>query len=444
MNTLIKSLVSCALATALSTALSTTLSSQDLGHKAPAQSSAIILTGVTIHTVSGEILPRASILFREGRIAQIAKNRQTITVDGAVEVIDLEGQHLYPGFVALASTMGLTEIGSVEMSLDIDEAGSVSPEVRAGVAINTDSWVIPVTRRNGVLTCGVMPSGGRIPGRATVIRMDGWTWEDMAIVADAGLVLNWPSVGPFGSDDSKRMETSKRQLAELDELFDSAAAYLEARHNDATVETDLRLRALGGAVLGTTKVFIHANGLAQIESAVAWAVERKLDFIIVGGHEAAQCTDLLARHDVPVAITAAHRMPRRRDVSYREPYELPAKLEAAGIRWCLTYSPSSWTNSSQRNLPYEAAACIAHGLDRAAALRSVTLSPAELLGLGDELGSIEVGKRATMFLTDGDALEPTTRVLSAYIDGRKIDLTDKQTALDAKYREKYRQLGLIE
>jgi len=416
---------------------------QDLVHKAAPQSKAVILHGVTLHTVSDGTFPEASILFEDGRIKQIAKARQTITVEGPVEIVDASGQHVYPGYVALGSTMGLTEIGSVDMTLDVNEAGSVSPEVRAGVAVNADSWVIPVTRRNGVLTCGVMPSGGRVPGRASIIRMDGWTWEDMALVPDAGLVVNWPNSGPFGSEDSKRAESAAEQLASLSELFDSAAAYLDARHNDPDVETDLRLRAMAGAVLGTSKVFINANSVSQIESAVAWAVERKLDFIIVGGHSAALCLDLLKRHDVPVAVTSAHRMPGRRDLSYREPYELPAVLEAAGIRWCLTYSPSSWTNSAQRNLPYEAAACVAHGLSPEAALRSITASPAEILGLGDELGTLEVGKRATLFLTDGDALEPTTRVLSAYIDGRKLDLTDKQTALDAKYREKYRQLGLL-
>jgi len=393
--------------------------------------------------VSDGTFPQASILFVDGRIQQIAKARQSITVEVPAEIIDSTGQHIYPGFVALASTMGLTEVGSVVMTEDIDEAGSISPEARAGVAINADSWAIPITRRNGVLTCGVMPAGGRIPGRASVVRMDGWTWEDMALVPDAGLVINWPRMGPFGSEDSKRAEAAAEQLAELDELFDATAAYLDARHNDSGIETDLRLRAMAGAVLGTSRVFINANSLAQIESAVAWAVHRKLDFLIVGGHGAAGCLELLKRHDVPVAVTAAHRMPGRRDLSYRETYELPAKLEAAGIRWCLTYAPSSWTNASQRNLPYEAAACIPHGLSPEAALRSVTLSPAELLGLGDELGSIEIGKRATFFLTDGDALEPTTRVLAAYIDGRKLDLTDKQTALDAKYREKYRQLGLL-
>ncbi|MFT5285945.1 MAG: imidazolonepropionase-like amidohydrolase [Planctomycetota bacterium] len=430
---------------AIGVTLSSFGSAQDLVHSAAPQSSAVLIKNATVHTVTDGTLEQTSILFENGRIVAIGSADMIAAPDEKSRVIDAKGSHVYPGFVALASTMGLTEIGSVDMTLDTDEAGSISPEVRAGVSVNPDSWVIPVTRRNGVLTCGVMPTGGRVPGRASVIRMDGWTWEDLAIVPDVGLVINWPYVGPFGSDDEdgERAKSARKQLADIEELFDAASAYVAAREQDASIESDLRLNAMAGAIERSKKVFINANSLKQIESAVAWAVGRNLDFVLVGGHEAAQCLPLLARHDVPVAVTAAHRMPRRRDVSYREPYELPAKLQAAGVRWCLTYSPSSWTNSSQRNLPYEAAACIAFGLSEAEALHGITLAPAEFLGLGDQLGSLNVGKRATLFMTNGDALDPTTQVLAAFIDGREIDLTDKQTALDDKYRAKYRQLKLL-
>jgi imidazolonepropionase-like amidohydrolase len=290
--------------------------------------------------------------------------------------------------------------------------------------------------------------------------MDGWTWEDMEVVSDAGLVVNWPYAGPFddsrgrgrgrrpggGDDDDERdgQERYREAVRELDELFDAAGAYLAARAADPTLETDLRLEAMAGVLAGEKPVFLGASSLLQIEAAVEWAVGRGLDFVLVGGRDAPLCLDLLERHDVPVAITSTHRMPHRRDLSHAVTYELPGILEERGIRYCITVPAGSWTNADIRNLPYEAAACIAYGLDDDAAVRAITLSAAELLGVGGELGSLEVGKRATLFVADGDALELSTALTAAFVDGRRIALTDKQVELDAKYREKYRQLGLLE
>jgi len=421
---------------------------QDLVPKAAPQSGPIWITNATIHTVSDGTVPDASMLFDAGRIVEIRPGSPgSPGGTGGAEVIDAGGAHVYPGFICPASVVGLAEVGQVTMSLDTTEAGRVKPEALAAVAVNPDSWLIPVTRRNGVLTTGAMPSGGLVSGRASVLRLDGWTWADMAIRRDAGLVIQWPfpsrggARGRFGRGGS---DERSRPRETLDELFDAAEAYLTARAADPSIPRDVRYEAMAPAIRGDRPVFVSANDVRQIEAAIEWAVERDLRPVIVGGRDAGSCVEFLVRHEVPVILNAVHRLPSRRDLPVTEPFEVPRILEEAGVIWSLTIPANAFSSTNARNLPYEAAACIAHGLDPEAALRSITLSAAQCLDLHHELGSLERGKRATFFVADGDAFELTTRITAAYVDGKRIVLRDKQVALYEKYREKYRQLGLID
>jgi imidazolonepropionase-like amidohydrolase len=436
--------VSCAL---LAVASHGGAAAQDVVHKAPAQAKPILLRGATLHTVSHGVQEGADLLFAEGVIQAIDKTGELVKVVNNADVLDVRGKHVYPGYVCVASLLGLIEVESVDMTIDTSEVGDVNPEVVAAVAVNPDSWWIPVTRRNGVLTAGVLPQGGLVPGRASVIRLDGWTNEDMTIERDAGLYVEWPFMGAGGRGRFGRRgaaapaESSVDALARLDALFDAGAAYLVARAIDPTLAVDLRLEGLAASLRGERPLLVSAATAEQIESAVLWAERRGVRIVLIGGRDALLCADLLVRHGVMVALTGAHRLPHRRDLSAATTYELPAALEARGVKWCMTIPASASANA--RNLPYEAAACMAYGLSREVALRSITLSAAEALGLGARLGSLEQGKAATFFLADGDPFELSTRISDAFIDGRKIDLTDKQTQLADKYRAKYRQLGLI-
>ena len=419
---------------------------QDVVHKAPAQAKPILLRGGTLHTVSHGVLEGADLLFAEGVIQALDETGELVKVVNNAEVLDVRGKHVYPGYVCVASLLGLTEVESVDMTIDTREAGDINPEVVAVVAVNPDSWWIPVTRRNGVLTAGVLPQGGLVPGRASVIRLDGWTNEDMTVERDAGLYVEWPFMGSggrgrFGRRGGAAAEPSGDALARLDALFDAGAAYLAARSADPTLAVDLRLEGLAASLRGERPLLVSAATAEQIESAVLWGERRGVELVLIGGRDALLCADLLARHGVMVALTGAHRLPHRRDLSAATTYELPAALEARGVRWCMTIPASSSANA--RNLPYEAAACIPYGLSRDVALRSITLSAAEALGVGDRLGSLEQGKAATLFVADGDPFELSTRITDAFIDGRRVDLTDKQTQLADKYRAKYRQLSLI-
>jgi len=426
-------------------ALAVPAAAQDLTHKAPPQRDPIAIINATIHPVSSETIESGWILLEDGRIVDMGKgvrgfNRRTKTIDG-------EGLHVWPGLFGANTVTGLVEINSVRATRDFAETGDITPEVRAAVAVNPDSTIIPVTRANGVLTVGVFPMGGAVPGRASVIRMDGWTWEDLAIDDAAGLVVNWPIVKPIDAwwmdkSDEEQMKEAKENLRKIDEIFDAAEAYVAARAADPSVPVDLRFEAMRTVLEGEDPVLISAQELEQIESAVSWAAARDLKTVIVGGRDADLCTDLLRRHDVSVIVTGTHKLPRSRDAAYDDPFTAPIRLEEAGVTWCLASGGGPFGTAHERNLPYNAATAVAYGLDHAAAIRSITLGPAKIFGVDDEIGSLEKGKAATLIVTTGDPLEITTHVRHAFIDGREIDLSNKQTELAEKYREKYRQLGV--
>lgn len=438
-----------ALTTLALAALAAGAHAQDLTHTAPPQSNPVFLVGGTVHTAAGETIENGVVSFNEGRITLVGKADEImprINLTPDTEVIDVSGRHVFPGMIESVSLLGLDEIAAVRAMRDFDEVGDSTPEVRAFVAVNPDSTLIPVGRTAGILTAGVFPTGGLISGRASVIAMDGWTNEDMAIVRDAGLIINWPTMRPrpdrFGRATGGGDSRIEERLATLNEWMDQAIAYRDLAGERAGMPADLRLEALATVLPGAepqNPVFIRANDYDQIVAAVNWAASRELRPIIIGGMDAAMCADLLKAHDAAVIVEGVHRFPKRADSPFDDAFTLPARLEAAGVRWSMT---SGTRNGSERQLPDNVAMAIAYGLDLDAGLRSVTASAAQILGLGDELGTLEAGKRATLVVTDGHMLEITSFVERAFIDGRAVDLSNKQTELRDKYREKYRQLGV--
>ncbi len=415
---------------------------QDLTPSAPPQDHPIFLVGATVHTISGETIKNGVVSFNEGTIKIVADREimSRIFLSANTEIIDLTGKHIYPGLIDSVTTLGLQETSAVRATNDYNEVGDITPEVRPAVSINPDSVVIPTTQTNGILTVGVFPTGGLIPGRASIIRTNGWTNEDMTITADAGVIINWPAMrAPANTKDKAKFnENRDKRLAKLNTLLDQTIAYAQA-HDTVDLQLDAMTTILPGD--NQNQVFINANDYDQITAAINWATDRNLRPVIIGGRDALLCTDLIVATNTPIILSGTFNFPKRADSNYDQPFTLPAKLDAAGIRWSLTMA---FRHGNERNLPDAAAIAVAHGLDHAAALRAITLTAAENLGIAQTHGSIETGKSATLIITDGDILEVTTTVESAYIDGRTIDLRDKQTDLRDKYREKYRQLNMIE
>ncbi len=402
------------------------------------QAQPIALVGGTIHPISGPAVKNGTLLFDKGRIVAIGDN---IKLPDDTKRIKIRGKHVYPGLIEAYSQMGLTEISAVRATRDESESGRLNPNVRANVAVNPDSEIIPVTRSNGVLIALTAPSGGLVSGTASVIQLDGWTWEDMTLRANAGLIVNWP--GPpnvLKSPDSEKSDSNdgNKSLEQLHELFDEARAYAKARADSKAQKFDIRLDALQSVLNRKTPLIARANGLDTIQSAVAFAAEEKVRLIIQGGYDAPLCADLLKKHNVPVVVSAVYRLPRRRHDEFDAAYTLPERLRVAGIQFCISGASSSRTWNA-RNLPYHAATAVAYGLPHDEAIKAITIHAAEILGVAKRIGTLERGKDATLIITTGDPLETTSRVVLAFIQGRKVDLSNRHKQLYNKYREKYRR-----
>ncbi|MFG6466552.1 amidohydrolase family protein [Roseateles sp. BYS87W] len=412
----------------------------------PAQREPLLLRNATLHPVSGPAVPDGSLLI-EGGLIRAVGGADLATPPGT-RTVDLGGRHVYPGFVAAHTVLGLAEIQSVLASTDVAEAGALNPNARALVAFNADSDLLPVTRAGGVLTALSVPGArgtGLITGTSALLQLEGWNWQDMALVPEFGLHIAVPrlrlNAALFPNQPEARLAEIRRsteaRLKQLDDAFDAAKAYALARAADPTTPVDTRweaMRAVLPAAPGATParpVVMHADDLAQIRFALDFAARHGLKLILHGGADAWRVADTLRERQVPVIIGGLLRLPMRRDDPPDALFSLPAQLAAAGVRYCI--AEGGRDSSNARNLPFEAAHARAFGLSDDEALKSVTLYPAQILGIADKLGSLEVGKLATLFIADGDPLEPSTRIERVFVRGREVELSDRQTALRDKY-----------
>jgi imidazolonepropionase-like amidohydrolase len=408
---------------------------------APPQERTIALVGGTVHTVEGPEIPNGTVVFSGGKITALGAS---VTVPADAERIDVTGKHVYPSLIDASTNIGLTEIGSIRATNDASETGSINPNVKAQVAVNPESEIIPVTRSNGVLVALSSPSGGVISGTSALLRLDGWTWEDLTHTAPIAMHLNWPRMRPVTAwwnqdSDETQLERRDTQLKEVRQAFADARGYMTAKKSGAPVEYDSRWEAMIPVLEGRVPVMVESDDIQQIQAAVAFAETEKIKIVIRGGYDAPLCAELLKRNNIPVIVDGIHRLPTRDDEAYDTPFTVPERLRATGVKYCITGGGGA---SNVRNLPYHAATAASFGLPRDEALRAITLYPAQILGTADRLGSLAVGKDATLFVADGDILSIPTRVERAFIDGRTIDLGDKQKVLWEKYKEKYRRIGI--
>ncbi len=405
----------------------------------------VAIIGATVHPIDSPPIENATVVFLNGRITEITSSE--IQLPENTLKISAEGKHVYPGLIAPSTQLGLIEIGSVRATRDQIEVGSMNPNVRAEISVNPDSEHIPVARSNGIALAVTRPAGGRISGTSALLRLDGWTWEDLTIEAPLGLEVQWPYLasgrrgrwggGRRGVNPQRAAREREIILAAIDETFATAESYVRARPNaaDGSIDgeaPDLRMEALRPVVNGEIPVFLHAQDERQIRSSVEWAIGRGLKPIIVGGRDAANVAEFLASRQVPVIYGPIHQLPSRRDEEYYAPFMAPARLQEAGVQFAI----GAFDTSNVRNLPYHAGTAVAFGLSSEEAIRSITLTPAEILGVADRYGSITPGKSATLIITDGDPLQITTQVEAMWIDGAPVDLRNKQTKLYGKYSEK--------
>ena len=410
----------------------------------------ILLRGGTLHTVTGDVLEEYDLLFAEGKIITIDEQIQP---SPETDVLDIYGKHVIPGFIAGYTRIGLTEISAVKQTNDHSEIGEINPNVRANVAYNPDSDLIPVTRSNGVLTVNSAPTSGRIAGQSSVMYMDGWTWEDATLKHPSALNLNWPSMRFDFRKNAKKKEKEQREeynksLREMDLLVRNVRAYhhrknAKERKAEHKQKTDLRLESMIPFIVFKNPIHIKANDVRQIEAAVKWSNKHDLNIVIVGGRDAWMITEILVENNIPIIILGVQTTPRRRFEPIHTPYKIPSMLQKAGVHFCISLDPGYPMDGHVRTLPDEAMRAASWGLTKDQALRAITLSAAEILGVDDYVGSLDLGKDATFFISDNEPLTQYNHPIKAYIKGREIDLSDRQKNLWKKYKEKYRQLGKL-
>jgi len=409
------------------------------------QTAPIYIKNATIHQGNGQVIENGTIKIENGKIAEVGTN---VTVPAGAVVTDAKGKHVYPGLVLASSNLGLVEISSIRSTSDVREMGDMNPSVRSIVAYNTDSKVINTLRSNGVLMANIVPEGSLLAGSSSVVQLDAWNWKDAAYAVDEGqhlympLMMARPRFGrggggggrPGGGPDANAdpVKADLRKVEDLKNFFREAKAYNAAATHD---ETNLKLESVKNLFNKTQKLYVHASTVRQMLVAIDFIKEFGFEVVIVGGSESYQIADLLKQHNVSVILQQPHSLPTGEDDDVDQPYKTAAALQKAGVLFAISDDDSQ---TRGRNLAFNAGTAAAYGLSKEEALAAITLNAAKMLGVADKTGSIEVGKDANIVISEGDLLDmKSNNVTDAYIQGRKIDLSDKQKQLNDRYNQKY-------
>lgn len=401
---------------------------------APAQTKSILLMNGVAHLGNGTLIENSVIAFKDGKLTTIADAR-VVKIDPKAfdTIINIQGKHVYPGFIAPNSTLGLVEIDAVRATEDMNETGNFTPHVRSLIAYNAESKITTTVRSNGVLMAQITPRGNVVSGTSSIVQFDAWNWEDAAYKKDDGIHVNWHRM--YNPWTGKANEKYSENVNELKTFFTDALAYSKVAEYP---EKNLRFESMRGLFNGTQTLYIHTNYVKEITDAVYFAKAYDIKkVVLVGGYDAWMVADMLKDNNVAVMLKRVHDLPINQDDDVYLPYKLPKKLMDAGVLFCLE-NAGDMEAMNTRNLPFLAGTTVAYGLTNEQALQIITLNTAKILGIDATCGSLEPGKDATLFISTGDALDmKTNNVEQAFIQGREIDLDNHQKKLFKKYSEKY-------
>ncbi|MBE7641160.1 amidohydrolase family protein [Salegentibacter sp. BLCTC] len=403
------------------------------------QTEAVTIVGATAHLGNGEIIENSLIIFEDGKITQVMDATET-KMQYRGRIIEAEGKHVYPGFIAPNATLGLVEIDAVRATDDEDEIGSMLPHIRSIIAYNAESKIVESMRPNGVLMGQIVPRGGSISGTSSIVQFDAWNWEDAVIKEDDGLHINWPDSFTRGrwwaGEDPgvKVSEDYQEKILKLEEFFASAKAYLAGNNQ----KTNLAYEAMKNVFTGDKRVYVHVNAKKEILDVIDFKKDQKLEhLVIVGGYEAHKAIEDLKENNIPVLVQRPHDTPNSDDHDYDFPYKLAGILHNQGVLVALE-SSGSMERMNTRNLPFYAGTTGAYGLGKEEALKLITSNTAKILGIDNMVGTLEKGKTATLFISEGDALDMRGNILThAFIQGRQVSLDTHQTELYERYKKKY-------
>lgn len=401
------------------------------------QKETISIVGTTIHTGDGTLIENASLIFENGKITAIGPSDK---IEARGSIIHAEGKHVYPGFIIPNATLGLGEIDNIKATLDQNETGTFLPHIRSLAAYNAESKVVESMRPNGVLIAQITPQGATISGTSSIVHLDAWNWEDAALETDDGIHIQWPD--SFTSETkhfantvvSKKSENYEHKIDELEHFLSNAKVFNKI---DSKKE-NIPYAATSGIFDGSQNVYIHVQKAKEIIDAVTLMHDLGIKNItLVGANEAYQLIDYLKKHYISVILKGPHSLPDNDDDHYDQPYKNAAMLMKAGILVGLE-NGSHMERNTLRNLPFFAGTTTGFGLNSEEALQLITLNTAKILGIDSDYGSLEKGKSATLFISEGNALDMRGNLLTrAFIDGREISLETHQTQLWKRYMAKY-------
>ena len=408
-----------------------------------AENNSVLIRNVNVHPITAPAIRNGSVLVIDGKIAEVGAH---VGSRGGARVIDGHGLHLYPGMINAATNVGLSEISSLRDTVDLDEIGPFNPELRAEIAFNPSSEHIEVTRASGITTVVSLPgsgargfrnsgSGNIITGQGAIMHLEGWTWEDMAVKPSAVMDMLFPQIQAvprqfaslFGGPSRTFAEEQRRyheQLQHAGEFFEDARRYQKAKAaGGPDFRQDIRLEAMLPVINGQQPLFVRAERERAIKDAIDFAEKEKVKIIIADPRELGSTGPLLKAKGIPVVLGKVFDLPMRDDDSYDAPYTLPNDFYQAGVKFCF----GTFDVEFARNVPFEAAQAAAFGLPHDEALKALTINSAEILGVGDQIGSIEKGKTADLILTDGDPMEAKTSIKQMFIAGREVSLASRHT-----------------
>ena len=401
------------------------------------QAKSILIQGATLHIGDGSVLENGMLGIDNGKIVELGE--AGTEQNSYATTIDAKGKHLYPGFIAANSTVGMVEIDAVRPTNDLNEIGTFLPHIRTIIAYNAESKVVESLRPNGILTAQIVPTRGRIAGSSSVVQLDAWNWEDASLKTDEGIHVYWPRSyrrGNASKGEDPLVYDQKNYSKQVDEL----KQYLVKAKTFQKGERPKNLpnAALAGVFTGAQQVYLHAKEKRQILDGIDLLKKQGIQHIVlVGGDDAHLVLPYLKEHNIPVILSRPHRLPNTADEDVKLPFKMAKLLMDAGLTITIDVS-GRMERMNTRNLPFYAGTFAAYGVAKEKAVEMITLNAAKILGIDERLGSLEVGKDATVFIAEGDALDMRTNQLShAFIQGREISLETHQTELWKRYMEKF-------
>lgn len=408
-----------------------------LAQQTPAdkQSETIMIMNGTAHIGNGEVIENSVIVIKDGKLTTVADAR-TVKIAPEGRIIDATGKHVYPGFIAPNATLGLVEIDAVRATDDEDDIGTMLPHIRSLIAYNAESKIVESMRPNGVLVGQITPRGGTISGTSSIVQFDAWNWEDAAVKKDDGIHMNWPNTfsrGRWWLGEDPGLKPNKdydKDVAEIQSYVMNAKAY-----KGGNAEMNLPFKAMQGLFDGSQTLYVHADEEKQLIDAINFKKMAGVkNMVIVGGYHTYKITDLLKQNNIAVLANRTHSTPESADDDYDLPYKLPKLLMDAGVLVAIQ-NAGQMERANARNLPFQAGQVAQKGMDKEDALKLITSNAAKILGIDDRLGTLEAGKDATLFISEGDALDMRTNIVTlALINGRDISLETHQTELWKRYQ----------